>query len=574
MQLSVAMPPCLLRPRSRSIDEVVDYKVKGTEVMLLRLRKLPVLMAAAMLPVVASARLGWGSRDILYRENVKQEVPQVKDTTVCAWRGERVGALALVRASGAGVVTANISGPLKGKAHFTDYVLTDDFRACGRHPDNLEAYKVADIIDTTTNNARLEDGEVRPVWVTIEVPRDVPPGVYRDTLAVDGDSVMLNINVQPHTLPAPESRSFFLNLWQQPYAVSRYGGVEPWSPAHFELLKPYARMLARAGQRTVSTILFFEPWGEQSNDLFLPMVGTTLRTDGSWAYDYTVFDRWVEFMYDNGVGPYIECFSMIPWDMSFRYYDEASGEYKALKTTTGSQEYRALWESFLSAFVTHLRDKGWFDNTMIAMDERSAADMANAISIIDSVAPDMKVSLAGNYHGWLEPRLDMLTLTAGDTFPPGILDGRHKRGDYSLLYTCCSSPEPNLFSNSMPSDAVWLPVYAVATGHDGYLHWSWINWTDNPMEDSRFKLFAPGDTYFIYPDGRSSVRFERLVEGIELSEKVRMLRQQFVDEGNIAALEELNRALRPIVMGIVNSNSTTAQQVNYLKQVVDRLGDE
>jgi hypothetical protein len=46
----------------------------------------------------------------------------------------------------------------------------------------------------------------------------------------------------------------------------------------------------------------------------------------------------------------------------------------------------------------------------------------------------------------------------------------------------------------------------------------------------------------IYPHGRSSVRFEKLIEGIQAYEKVRILRDEFTaanDMAKLAKLEEL-----------------------------------
>lgn len=519
----------------------------------------------AVAPAAVHAEISWGNKDYHYPKSYKIS-SAIADTTLSVWGGERVGALALFSSKTDGVVSATLSGPLSGSVGFLDYVLTDQFRACGKHPDNLEAYEVPDIISDSSTPVKAD--ETRPLWVSVEVPRGITPGTYVDTLTVDGEHLLLRLNVTARTLPEPDKWAFYLNLWQQPYSVSRYYNVEPWSPEHFELLKPYARMLARAGQRTISAILFFEPWGEQSNDLFLPMVETYRNADGTWDYDYTVFDKWVEFMTENGVGPDIECFSMVPWEMNFRYFDRAKGEYQFIKTTTDSSDYRDLWSNFLSAFQAHLREKGWADRAVIAMDERSMADMKNAMDIVDTAAPGMKISLAGNYHPEIADRLYSLTITQGDQFPPQVVADRRAKGLISSLYTCCSSPEPNLFSNSAPGDAAWLPVHCVATGHDGYLHWSWMNWTDQPMTDTRFKLFAPGDTYFIYPDAKSSVRFERLIEGIELSEKVRALRNEFIAEGNVQALSALDDALTIFMHPKPRNNASTGKQIQFLNDFI------
>ncbi|WP_289750010.1 DUF4091 domain-containing protein [Muribaculum intestinale] len=533
-----------------------------------------ILIATAMLANAASmcAQLTWASKDIHYASDYALPNQLTTDTLIHAWRGERVGAVALIHIpqGQTAVCSAKISGQLPASASFVDYVLTDDFRNCGIHPDTLPAWRVPDIIDTQAGSVHLS-GETRPVWVTVEVPRDAKPGKYKETLSVDGQQISLNISVSEMTLPKPSQQAFHLNLWQQPYSVARYGKVEPWSKEHFNLLKPYAQYLARAGQSTVSAILFYEPWGEQSNDVFLPMIETTKKADGSWSYDYRIFDRWVQFMADNGIDGIIECFTMIPWEMNFRYFDESAGEYRFLKTTTDTPEYRDLWLNFLKAFASHLKEKGWFERTMISMDERNLSDMLNAYAIIQEAEPRFKVSLAGNYHPELIDKLYSYTILLTEAYPPGTVERRREKGLVTNLYTCCSRPEPNLFSNNASADAVWIPVYCTSTGHDGYLHWSFMNWTDNPLDDSRFKLFAPGDTYFIYPEGRSSVRYERLVEGIQLSEKARLLREKFIANGDAASLDRLEKALNPIKMGIVDTRSTTAATVNYLKATIDQL---
>ena len=97
-----------------------------------------------------------------------------------------------------------------------------------------------------------------------------------------------------------------------------------------------------------------------------------------------------------------------------------------------------------------------------------------------------------------------------------------------------------------------------------------MNWTDNPLDDSRFKLFAPGDTYFIYPEGRSSVRYERLVEGIQLSEKARLLRENSSPTAMQPLLTDW-KSPESNKMGIVDTRSTTAATVNYLKATIDQL---
>ena len=49
------------------------------------------------------------------------------------------------------------------------------------------------------------------------------------------------------------------------------------------------------------------------------------------------------------------------------------------------------------------------------------------------------------------------------------------------------------------------------------------------MRDARHVAWPAGDTYLVYPGGESSVRFEKLREGIVDFEKIRLLRTMLAD---------------------------------------------
>ena len=498
--------------------------------------------------------VSWASRDVHYAKTAVPLADCQSDTTVYAWCGERIGIEAVLFSPiDAGKLKLQLQSPRKASwlrqaasAHFLRYVLTDQFKSCGAHPTDLPSYLVPDVIDTQ-NELHVPAMQTRPVWLTIDVPRNAPPGEYVLTLSVSGHlkkhNLRLRLVVSDRTLPAPADYAFHLDFWQQPYAVSRYYGVERWSDEHFNLLRPYMELLARGGQSVVSAILFYEPWGDQSHDKFSPMVQTTKRRDGSWAYDYSIFDHWVAFMQSCGISEQINCFSMVPWDMTFRYYDEAQRQDVELKTTTSAAEYKELWTSFLTSFATHLREKGWFEKTLIAMDERGLRNMLDAYAVAQEAVPGLKMALAGNYHAELADKLTDYCVAYGQQFTEQEISLRRAKGWTSTFYTSCAEREPNIFTNSSPAEAAYLPLYAVACGFDGYLHWSWLNWPDAPLTDSRFRLFPPGDTFVVYPGPRSSVRWERFIEGVQQAEKIRILRAEYNEQHDKATLQRLNNAL-------------------------------
>lgn len=546
--------------------------------------------AAEWQAITGPLSMQWVTKDAHFRQRkAPQRLSGITDTTVTAWRGERIGLEALIVATKEeGPLSVRLSSLSRGGkkygapgsgAAFMRYVITTAYNTCGYPSDTIPTFTLADMIDLPDARVTMEPMTVRPVWVSVEVPSNLPAGLYTAKVDLMKDGVKkplktltLNVEVADRSLPAPKDYAFYLDFWQQPYAISRYYGVKPWSDEHLRLLEPYADMLARAGQKTVSTILFYEPWGEQSNDKFEPMVETVLLPDSTWQFDYTIFDRYVEWMASRGIDANISCFTMIPWDMNFRYFDKGAGEYRYLKTTTSSREYKQLWTAFLKGLADHTRAKGWFDKTMIVMDERGLPDMLNAYAVAKEAVPDFKMSLAGNYHRELVDSLDSYTVIKGDWFPADVLGRRRDRGFISLLYTCCATPAPNIFSNNAPADGAYLPVYATATGFDGYLHWSFTNWTDHPLTDTRFRMFAPGDTYVVYPDGRSSLRYERMLEGIQMSEKIRLLRAELEAAKDAEGLEMLEQALLPVRTGAMSAYYPTSQVVRDLQMAIERLG--
>ena len=138
------------------------------------------------------------------------------------------------------------------------------------------------------------------------MPQDIPSGVYKGALTVSGENfadvrLPMKINVQKRTLPDPAQWVFHLDLWQNPYAVARYYNVPLWSRQHFDIMKPLMQQLANAGQKVITASVMHHPWAGQTEDPFDSMVFRMKKIDGSWVYDYTVFDRWVEFMMSLGI---------------------------------------------------------------------------------------------------------------------------------------------------------------------------------------------------------------------------------------------------------------------------------
>ena len=527
------------------------------------MKKVVSIVIALAVSVAASAQLKarWGSIDIRYPLDCKTEVGDYRVNTVAAWRGERVNLQLVVTneysekdcsvvykfcdlKQGRDVIPAsNVVGG------FVQPVITDKFTGCGKHAVDAHGEElVADRI-TDTNPTVLNAGSCRGLWLTVQVPQDAEPGTYKGyvELVCNGKKNKYEyfVNVANWQLPAPKEWSFHLDLWQNPYAVARVHNVELWSKEHFDVLRPYMLKLASAGQKAITATLIDRPWDGQTYDPFGSMVTWVKKADGTWWYDFTIFDRWVEFMISCGIDKEITCFSMIPWKLSFRYYDQASHSHKYINCAPGEEAYAQFWGGMLSAFSAHLKEKGWFDKTFISMDERSLQQMQAAIKVIKEYAPGMKISMAGNYHPEIEADIHdyCLDIFAYGAYTPELLAQRRAQGKVSTYYTCCSAEYPNLFTFSAPADAAFIALEALKKGLDGYLRWAYNSWTVNPEEDSRFTAWPAGDTYVIYPFSVSSIRWERLVQGIQLFEKYKIKFAEAVADGDKERVAELEKLL-------------------------------
>ena len=515
---------------------------------------------------VSAPQVSWGSTDIRYKKEEPAPIARLKkDINLTAWKGERVSAQLVVWTPEAlDNLSFIVSDLTSGKetiskdnvrTGFVRYVMTDELNkdgkgGCGyRKSSDYDSTLVADPIDHIASTLTVPANATQGGWISVRVPQQVKAGKYTGTVTVkDGDKVLselkLAVNVKNRTLPASTEWAFHLDLWQNPYAEARYYNVEPFSKEHFDRMRPDMQNYVDAGGKVITASIMHKPWNGQTYDPFESMVTWLKKADGTWYFDYTVFDKWVEYMMSLGVKKQINCYSMVPWRLSFQYFDQASNSFKYLDAKPGEAAYDEFWGNMLTSFAKHLKEKGWFDITHISMDERPMKDMLATIKVIRKADKDFKVSLAGTYHDELVKELHDYCIAIGEKFPAEVIKSRKEAGQVTTYYTCCTEPRPNTFTFSAPAEAEWLGWFAAKENLDGYLRWALNSWVKNPLQDSRFTAWAAGDTYMIYPEGRSSIRFERLIEGIQSYEKIRILKEEFEKKGNKSAIKKIDKILK------------------------------
>lgn len=502
--------------------------------------------------------------DKRFAKSLAPEIAKQNRVKIEGWKGEKLSAQILLwtgtdisdvqvsvsdlRSKGNAVIPKSASD-----ARFVRYVMTDEFAGgCGhRKPEDFASSLSPDMLDDL-KSFNLEKKTNRPVWVSVNIPQDAKAGLYQGTVTVSAkgqpaQNLALEVEVINQTLPKSSEWVYHLDQWQHPSAVARVEGLEMWSDAHFEAMKPVMKMLADAGQKVITTTLNKDPWNVQTYDPYADMITWTKNADGSWTYDYAVFDRWVQFMTDLGVKDMINCYSIIPWNNEIHYQDASKGELVNVVAKPGTAVFDELWTPFLKDFVLHLKTKGWLDKTNIAIDEREREQMDAAFALLNKVAPEIGISYADNQKTYQRfPNSEDISISVGHPFSKEDIINRKGRGLNSTFYICCSDGFPNQFTFSEPAESTYLGWYALATGFDGMLRWAYNSWVENPLQDSRFRTWPAGDTYIVYPKGRSSIRYERMLEGIQDYEKARIVLKALKDKNDQKNLDAFQNAIKKL----------------------------
>ena len=489
--------------------------------------------------------VSFASTDELY---FRSEVPQLDQETTewkaTGWKGERLNAVVLAWSADTIEQIQFITTDLKNKngkvigksnleVNMVRYVISN--YPYGAKNVTCEASPYKDVYLMPDRFEKFERfdvpaNSVRPVWVSVNIPAATDAGEYTGTIAVKAadHSSMLNltITVQNQQLPKPHEWKHRLDLWQNPWVVAWENNAEPWSPEHKLLLTKHLKLYADAGGSYITTYAVHSPWADNSYNVEGEMISWLKRKDGSWKFDYTVFDQYVKLCMSVGIDKAITIYTPVPWGHRFRYKNEVTGLYQYEVWAPGSKEFKAVWNIFLTDLKKHLEQKGWFNKTYIGINENPIEETMAAIKVVKAHSPKWKITYAGDWHKELENLLDDYCFLYGKESGIDVVNRRAAKGFTTTYYNCCNPPVPNNFVFSPPVEGRWLGWYTSAHRYDGFLRWAYDAWPADPMRDARHKIWPAGDCFIVYPGGNSCIRYEKLREGIVDYEKLRIIRER------------------------------------------------
>lgn len=434
----------------------------------------------------------------------------------------------------------------------------------------------ADIIanESTCNHSV---GSHRAIWYEVNIPHNVRPGRYTGTITVSAPNCepvvqQVELEVADAVLPAPKDWKIHLDLWQHPQAVARWHDAEPWSEAHFAIMRPLMQRLAEAGQKSITCTLLDEAWNAQTYDWFPSMIRWVKGKDGVMRYDYTHLDAWIHFMHDEiGIREQISCYSMLPWHLKVKYFDEATGTWAEMKAEPGQPSFEQVWAPFLRDFHSHMQVKGWAEKTCIAIDERPDHMVREAMRLVKENAPSFRIASAVDKPSELTREVYNISpvLTHAGSALGSLLRERKAAGKITTFYVCMHPIVPNTYTTSAPAEAEWLGLFAAANQLDGFLRWAYNSWTRNPLENTDFGSWTTGDCFLVYPGNRTSIRFERLRDGIEEFEKINLLRSRATESPEaVAIIDSMNDRLAAIFTVARSSRRTHVQDLQMARDII------
>jgi hypothetical protein len=428
---------------------------------------------------------------------------------------------------------------------------------------------------STEKTKNVKAGVTQPVWIKIRIPGDTVPGIYSGSVEVDTSfgkfKAGITVDVQDIIIPTPESpEAFSLEIWSQLVGnfdteidvIEDAYGVKVDSPKWWTVMDAFAKLMK---ENRLNVLCL------NQTDLLLHGKNTAVDKDGNVIFDWSFFNKFVEFFRANAGIQRFLCGPLSKYKANPRNYNNdilfgeetndytqtfisciergRNGKAEEVLRSVDIEELNYKGEvpgipyirQYAAALYRNLTENGWLDiwgHRII--DEPGKRQLA-------AVYPHLEKALSDNCPGIITG--DAFTVwtaeeQSGHTELYAVIENSYEElpehldavlndTDIFWLYTS-SVPIKDNYLNRAIDQPVWfmemLGYLCFKRGAAGYLHWGlnqWNTWTkdympfpDYPADEMTDNVL--GDASCVYPDRknlgvRSSIRVEALREASELN---------------------------------------------------------
>ena len=238
---------------------------------------------------------------------------------------------------------------------------------------------------------------MQPVWVTVPVPKDAVPGTYKGEFTVeidDNEPLKASVEMKVHdwTLPDPKNYTVKHMVWLSPDQVAKHYEVEMWSDKHFELMEKSLKVVPALGSFHVDVNLVVRYLSRDNHDT---MVKWIRQPDGSFKYDFTVFDRYMDLVQETIGKPFPIRLNM--WSSQVKPYhsvlvvDPATGKTEELEQPPqGTAESYAFWKPVMDEIRARTDKRGWSDVLAPNWHQYCGGPDTNTVSMLKRIWPDAR----------------------------------------------------------------------------------------------------------------------------------------------------------------------------------------
>ena len=223
----------------------------------------------------------------------------------------------------------------------------------------------------------LPKGQLRALWVDVQIPEgvDVPAEETALTFSfvaknfsysypweLDMGEISAYVRVSPLKLPA---QTLIHTEWLYSDCIAEAHGAEAFSEKHWEMLEKYVKTAVDNGINMILTPLFTPELdtyigGER---LTTQLVKITVTGKDTYAFDYTLLDRWIDMCERLGVTYYEIPHFFTQWGAEHapKFIATVDGEETRIfgwETDALGEEYRVFLAQLITSFVAHAKSRG------------------------------------------------------------------------------------------------------------------------------------------------------------------------------------------------------------------------
>ena len=394
-------------------------------------------------------------------------------------------------------------------------------------------------------------GAVQPVWVTVHVPREATAGDYRGTLTISARQlnpvvVPVHLQVADWSLPDPQDFRTYVGIYQSPTSLALQYGVPEWSQQHWKLMEKSFELLGQVGNKIVNVPLSNRT--QFGNDE--GMVSWLKQPDGSFEYDFTVFDRYIRLVKSHlGIPDFVavQLWHSGGWmsrgakqQNTVTVVDKRSGNRRPMQVPTfGTEESKQFWKPVLDTIRKRLAAEGMEEAMCLGILSDGTAE-PDVFAAFDEIIPGGARWTRGCHRASREEGpyplkgggkvvchefcYGMAMADPATALPPiwkqrrwpGVAFIRHNFDDNLSLLKYRTMPERSLYCGTRGVGRIGLDFWDVVKndrGQGSNLYNRWPHSSCAQREPNLFRLASAG------PGGPdATVRFEQFRQGVQDAE--------------------------------------------------------